>query len=108
MTLAQAIADYHALLEPALAIDSWQRLTEEMRARQLYFGERPLATVLRPRLITASQYDLLRRGTQQVAEAARAIVAAALESSELGQEVRDVLYAHPSRRAPDCDASRLS
>jgi uncharacterized circularly permuted ATP-grasp superfamily protein len=95
MTLAQAIADYHALLEPALAIDSWQRLTEEMRARQLYFGERPLATVLRPRLITASQYDLLRRGTQQVAEAARAIVAAALESSELGQEVRDVLMLTP-------------
>ncbi len=95
MTLAQAIADYHALLEPTLATESWHRLTEEMRARQLYFGERPLATVLRPRLITASQYDLLRRGTQQVAEAARAIVAAALESSEMGQAVREVLMLTP-------------
>ncbi|MDW8405545.1 hypothetical protein [Chloroflexus sp.] len=95
MTLAQAIADYHALLDPALAAASWQRLTEEMRARQLYFGERPLATVLRPRLITMSQYDLLRRGTQQVAEAARAIVAAALENNEAGQAVRDILMLTP-------------
>ncbi|WP_299756492.1 circularly permuted type 2 ATP-grasp protein [uncultured Chloroflexus sp.] len=95
MTLAQAIADYHALLDPALAAASWQRLTEEMRARQLYFGERPLATVLRPRLMTASQYDLLRRGTQQVAEAARAIVAAAFEHNETGQAVRDTLMLTP-------------
>lgn len=95
MTLAQAIADYHALLDPALAAASWQRLTEEMRARQLYFGERPLATVLRPRLITASQYDLLRRGTQQVAEAARAIVAAAFEPNKTGQAVRDTLMLTP-------------
>lgn len=95
MTLAQAIADYHALLDPALAAASWQRLTEEMRARQLYFGERPLATVLRPRLITMSQYDLLRHGTQQVAEAARAIVAAALENNEAGQAVRDILMLTP-------------
>lgn len=95
MTLAQAIADYHALLEPALAVESWQRLTAEMRARRLYFGERPLATVLRPRLITASQYELLRRGTQQVAEAARAIVATALDSSEAGQAVREVLMLTP-------------
>lgn len=95
MTLAQAIADYHALLDPALAAASWQRLTEEMRARQLYFGERPLATVLRPRLITASQYDLLRQGTQQVAEAARAIVAAVLENNETGQAVRDILMLTP-------------
>ncbi|WP_322487646.1 circularly permuted type 2 ATP-grasp protein [Chloroflexus sp.] len=95
MTLAQAIADYHALLDPALAAASWQRLTEEMRARQLYFGERPLSTVLRPRLITASQYDLLRRGTQHVAEAARAIVAASLENNETGQAVRDILMLTP-------------
>lgn len=95
MTLAQAIADYHALLDPALAAASWQRLTEEMRARQLYFGERPLATVLRPRLMTASQYDLLRRGTQQVAGAARAIVAAAFEHNETGQTVRDTLMLTP-------------
>ncbi|WP_298816517.1 hypothetical protein [Chloroflexus sp.] len=95
MTLAQAIADYHALLNPAMAVASWQRLTEEMRARRLYFGERPLATVLRPRLITSSQYDLLRHGTQQVAEAARAIVAAALDLDETGRAVREVLMLTP-------------
>ncbi|MEF3274798.1 MAG: circularly permuted type 2 ATP-grasp protein [Chloroflexus sp.] len=91
MTLAQAIADYHALLEPDMAVASWRRLTEEMRARQLYFGERPLATVLRPRLITTSQYELLQHGTRQVAEAARAIVAAAFDRTDIGQAIREVL-----------------
>ncbi len=110
MTLAQAITDYHALLEPDMAIASWQRLAAEMRARQLYFGDRPLATVLRPRLITTAQYELLQRGTQQVAEAARAVVAAALESTAEGAAVREILMLtsleerlialHPGYREP--------
>ncbi len=95
MTLVQAIADYHALLDPKLAAVSWQCLTEEMRARRLYFGERPLATVLRPRLMTMTQYELLQRGTQQVAEAARSIVAAALADDEVGRAVREVLMLTP-------------
>ncbi|GIV89522.1 MAG: hypothetical protein KatS3mg055_2040 [Chloroflexus sp.] len=37
MTLVQAIADYHALLDPELAAVSWQRLTEEMRASRSVF-----------------------------------------------------------------------
>lgn len=95
MTLVQAIADYHALLDPELAAVSWQRLTEEMRASRLYFGERPLATVLRPRLMTMTQYELLQRGTQQVAEAARSIVAAVLADDEVGRAVREVLMLTP-------------
>ncbi|HMQ31430.1 MAG TPA: hypothetical protein PKD53_11930, partial [Chloroflexaceae bacterium] len=61
MSLAEAIDHYHALLTPELARASWATLSEEMRARRLYFGERPLATVLRPRLITEGQYWLLQR-----------------------------------------------
>ncbi|GAB4447189.1 MAG: hypothetical protein OHK0015_51090 [Chloroflexi bacterium OHK40] len=91
MSLSEAIDHYHALLTPELAVASWERLAEEMRARRLYFGERPLASVLRPRLITEPQYDLLRRGVGTVARAARKLADLALQSGAEGQAVREVL-----------------
>ncbi|MFV9506406.1 MAG: hypothetical protein AB4911_17785 [Oscillochloridaceae bacterium umkhey_bin13] len=91
MTLSAAISYYHDLLSPDLATDTWATLTDQMRARQLYFGERPLATVIRPRLITEAQYALLQRGVGLVAEAARSVVAPALDPGPAGQAVRDIL-----------------
>jgi uncharacterized circularly permuted ATP-grasp superfamily protein len=88
MTLSEAIAYYHSLLDAATAQDSWTQLSAAMRERQLYFGERPLATVLRPRLITAAQYDQLRNGVGCVAAASRKLAAAALEPGELGAAIR--------------------
>ncbi len=99
MTLAQAIEDYHALLTPELATASWATLTEEMRARRLYFGERPLATVLRPRLITEGQYRLLQRGVEAVALAARKVAAPALDPGPAGDAVREVLMLTDQERA---------
>ncbi|MCU0492820.1 MAG: hypothetical protein MUD01_14610 [Chloroflexaceae bacterium] len=93
--LADAIAHYHSLLEPAMARDSWQRLSEEMRANQLYFGDKPLATVLRPRLITQPQYELLQRGVGTVATAARKLAAAALDGGELANALRHGLRLTP-------------
>ncbi|MBC8075286.1 MAG: hypothetical protein H7Y32_04360, partial [Chloroflexales bacterium] len=57
--LEEAIAHYHSLLDPPMARASWHRLAAEMRAGRLYFGERPLATVLRPRMLTRDQYALV-------------------------------------------------
>lgn len=91
MSLSQAIDDYHALLTPELAQASWATLTDEMRARRLYFGERPLATVLRPRLITEAQYALLQRGVGAVARAARKVAAPAADPGPAGDAVRDIL-----------------
>jgi hypothetical protein len=51
---------YHALLTSELAMESAAWLTERQLERGLSFGERPLCTVLRPRLLRQAEYDALR------------------------------------------------
>lgn len=51
-----AIAHWHELLDGALAVESQGVLEEELRHRGLFFGDRPLCTVLRPRWMSPEQY----------------------------------------------------
>ena len=60
MALRKAIGTYHDLLTEDLALESWGQLEEQMRNRGLFFGDRPLCTVLRPRFLTLRQYNYLR------------------------------------------------
>ena len=55
-----AIAAWHDGLTPELAAESWAWLTGQLERRGLFFGDRPLCTVLRPRFLSPAQYDLLR------------------------------------------------
>lgn len=57
--LTEAIAHYHALLDADTARATAEQLTVAQRERTLFFGQRPLCSVLRPRMISASQYRLL-------------------------------------------------
>jgi uncharacterized circularly permuted ATP-grasp superfamily protein len=54
--LEEAISHYHSLLDPDTARATQEQLTAEQRANNLFFGDRPLATVLRPRFLTQAQY----------------------------------------------------
>jgi hypothetical protein len=56
-----AIAHYHELLSDELAQASEAMLSDQLRRRGLVFGDRPLATVLRPRFMTLTNYRLLQR-----------------------------------------------
>jgi hypothetical protein len=56
-----AIAHYHELLTDELAQASEEMLSDQLRRRDLVFGDRPLATVLRPRFMTLGHYRLLQR-----------------------------------------------
>jgi hypothetical protein len=58
--MTQAIQDYHDLLTPEVAADSHAMLESQLRQRSLIFGDRPLCTVLRPRLMTRDQYRLMQ------------------------------------------------
>ncbi len=61
MGLQDAIGHYHGLLQDdGLAADTAAQLEDQMRRRGLFFGTRPLATVLRPRFMTATQYRFLQ------------------------------------------------
>ena len=50
------VESYHSLLTPEIAEASHYHLESILRKRGLVFGDRPLCTVLRPRLMTAESY----------------------------------------------------
>jgi len=59
--LRDAIDRYHDLLDVEIAAESQWRLDDQLRRRGLYFGDRALCTVLRPRFLSAAQYRFLQR-----------------------------------------------
>lgn len=62
MSLQHAIELYHRLLdEGETAADSWGQMEAQLRERGLYFGDRPLCTVLRPRFLLSEQYRFLQQ-----------------------------------------------
>ncbi|MDQ6660970.1 MAG: hypothetical protein M3Z24_08400 [Chloroflexota bacterium] len=60
MSLREAIESYHNLLNSGLAAASQAQLDDQQQQRGLFFGQRPLCTVLRPRFMTPEQYRFLR------------------------------------------------
>jgi hypothetical protein len=58
--LQDAIDTYHGLLNDELAQASQHQLTDQLRQRGLFFGERPLMSVLRPRFLAPEQYRYLQ------------------------------------------------
>jgi hypothetical protein len=57
-----AIERWHGLLQDGeLAAESAGRMDEEHRRRGMYFGDRMLCSVLRPRMLTPGQYRWIRR-----------------------------------------------
>ena len=77
--LRDAIDFYHSLLDDETGNDTQGQLTSQLHRRQLFFGERPLCTVLRPRFLTADQYLLLKRAIYEVMPAFARIHQAAME-----------------------------
>jgi hypothetical protein len=61
MALQAAIEHYHALLTDELAQETQAQLDAQLTKRGLFFGKRPLCTVLRPRFLTGAQYSFLQR-----------------------------------------------
>jgi hypothetical protein len=69
MLLQEAIQTYHDLLTDQLAQDSNFQLDNQLRRRGLFFGDRPLCTVLRPRFFTPRQYRFLRTRVRKILQA---------------------------------------
>lgn len=62
--LQEALDRYHDLLDDQMAADTAGKLATDLRARQLYFGERPLCTVIRPHFYLPEQYNHLKTETE--------------------------------------------
>ena len=88
MLLPLAIGTYHSLLTNDLATESQEALERELRQRGLYFGQRPLCTVLRPRFLTHDQYRWIQSRTRMLmrafSKAYHAAIAAAAIRSPFG------------------------
>ena len=82
MSLTEAIITYHDLLTDTLAADTQGQLDDQLRSRGLFFGDRPLCTVLRPRFLTPEQYNYMRAGIRPLLTAFEKISHAAVADRE--------------------------
>lgn len=84
--LRDGIDEYHALLTDELAGESQAQLDQQLRNRGLFFGDRALCSVLRPRLLSPAQYRFLQQRAGVVLRAFRKAHRAALaDDSVLAQ-----------------------
>ncbi len=112
MLLRDAIQTYHDLLTDELAAACQAQLTEQQRRRGLFFGERPLCTVLRPRLVTGDQYRYVVERSQLLlrafSKAYRAALADRIIRTQFGllDWEEDLVQVDPGFRDPS-PTSRL-
>ncbi len=82
----QAIEHYHELLTDELAAECQATLDAELRRRGLFFGDRALCTVLRPRFFTPEQYRFLRDRCAVLLQAFDRIYRAARDDAALRRQ----------------------
>lgn len=85
MSLREAIESYHELLTDTneLAAVSQAQLDDQQRRRGLFFGNRPLCTILRPRFLTPEQYHFLQARVRILLRAFDKAYHAALENASI-------------------------
>lgn len=84
-----AINAWHELLtDDALAQESAAQMSSQLAGHGLVFGGRPLCTVLRPRLVTRTEYDRVQHLTRRLMPAFDRILAAALTNSAVRAQFR--------------------
>lgn len=84
----EAVEAYHDGLTDVVAADSQAVLDAQTRRRELFFGDRPLCTVLRPRFMSPPQYRLLQNRAAVLLGAFRRAHEAALASREVLSQFR--------------------
>ena len=86
MLLQEAIQTYHDLLTDAMAQDTQEQLTKQLRQHGLFFGDRPLCTVLRPRFFTPREYRFLRGRVRVILSAFDKAYRAAIADTEFQKQ----------------------
>src|SRR3954470_24196494 len=79
--LARAIAAFHDLLNNTVAADKHNALLSQARLHDMQFGERPVCSVLRPRFLSARQFQFLNARVRALLPAFRRLYDAALSDS---------------------------
>ena len=92
--LRDGIDQYHALLTDDLAGETQRQLDEQLKLRGLFFGDRALCTVLRPRFLSTQQYRFLQKRGAVVLRAFRTAHQAALLDEKLLAQFRLMEWEH--------------
>ena len=112
MSLQRAIEDYHELLSAEIAQESQAQLDAQLQSRGLYFGQRPLCTVLRPRFLTGAQYRFLQQRVAALLPAFERAYERAIADPAFREQFRmldweeELIPQHPGFRDPS-PVSRL-
>ena len=88
MSLNDAIKTYHDLLTDEVALESQGQLDRQLQQRGLFFGDRPLSTVLRPRFLTPQQYNYMRLAIRPLLKGFAKISEAAIANPEFRHQFR--------------------
>ncbi len=80
---AEAIATYHDLLTEEIAAASQAQLESQLRARGLFFGERPVCTVLRPRFLSRQEHAAMQAGAARIMGPFRTVYEAAMARPDI-------------------------
>jgi hypothetical protein len=83
-----AIARYHDELSDEIAAASQDMLARRLRDEGLYFGERPLCGVLRPRFLSLAQYRHIVQASERVVRAMERVRVAAMADAALRAQFR--------------------
>ncbi|HRE27568.1 MAG TPA: hypothetical protein PK954_13105, partial [Anaerolineales bacterium] len=83
-----AIEFYHSLLDPRTAGESHDQLLAQQQQRGLFFGDRPLCTVLRPRFLHPRQFRTLQDSIQAIMPAFAKAHQAALADADFRYQFR--------------------
>lgn len=86
MSLREAIDHYHSLLTDSLGAESQAQLDDQLQRRGLYFGERKITTVLRPRFFTPELYRYVQDRVRLLMRAFSKTHAAAMASADFRQQ----------------------
>jgi hypothetical protein len=111
--LHDAIAYYHELCtQDELAQRSWEKIVSGMAARDLFFGTRPLCTVIRPMFHTGPSWSYLCDRTALTLRVFRKLSEACLENTNLRGQLfltpeEEALVALPTGYATTIPTARL-
>lgn len=82
-----AIERYHSLLDDQIAADTSADLYARLKKQGLYFGERPISTVIRPHFYMLEQWEYLKRETETLLGAFSRLHAACFSDATLRSQL---------------------
>ncbi|PWT87584.1 MAG: hypothetical protein C5B54_12105 [Acidobacteria bacterium] len=102
----EATEYYHNLLNDQTAAETYGQMDTLMRDRKLFFGDRPLCTVLRPHFYTAQQFDYLKAETEIILHAFKKSHDACMADPQLRKQFflepweEEMMMLHPPSQVP--------